>query len=1089
MHSCFNTSHFSILRYLKCFIAFTLLATQVAYAEQTGHVYGLYDRTNYKVALVNATAVTEPGVKMDSATVVINNGVIVSVESNGAIPEDAQVIDLKGHWLYAGFIDPYSDYVYGETKSYPSWGDPPKYEGDRQGGNAWNDAIHSHINWADDFMSDSDSADKMIKNGFTTVQAARMDGIFQGRAVTVSLADDIPNNLIYRADARHFGSFNKGSSKQSYPSSLMGSIALIRQTLSDAVWYQDAKGKVDTLFSAKPVEYNSALESLLTLQESGIVFDAGDSLSTLRAHEIFNRFDVNAVYLGDGLEYSRLTQLKDIGATFILPLNYPKTPSLGSFEAQLDTSLAELRHVERAPGNPSSLERADIPFAFTQHGLKDKKDFWTALNKSIKHGLSETAALAALTTVPAQIAGVDAISGKIAPGFKADLVVADGNLFDGGKIKKVFLQGKAKQYQEILPYPFAGQYEATLKDAGYTLILERQKDELTGTISTQQDNSKDIKLSNIQATGDQISFTFELTENNVKTVYGFSGRLSKNNINGYWLLPDLTRVPAQLMSKTLSDETGAADNLTASETSSEIEYISSITYPNRAFGLTKQPAQQNLHIQNATIWTSEDAGVLENTDMIIKDGKIKEIGEDLNTPSGYTAIDATNKHVTAGIIDEHSHIAISGGVNEGSDAVTSEVRIGDVINPEDINIYRALAGGTTAAQLLHGSANPIGGQAQVIKLRWGEDANGLKFAQAPPSIKFALGENVKQSNWGDKFTIRYPQTRMGVDTIVRDIMLRAREYQESFEKYKRLSRSEKKTVAPPRQNYRLDALIEIMDSERFIHAHSYVASEILALMALAEDFGFTIQTFTHILEGYKVADEMAKHGASASSFSDWWAYKFEVFDAIPGNTCLMMDKGVNVSVNSDSGDLIRRLNTEAAKSINYCDMDPLNAIKMVTINPAKQLKIDQYTGSLAEGKDADFVIWNDNPLSIYAKVEQTWIDGRNYFDVSLDAELKQALMEEKSKLIQKLLASADSQHSHSSKPAPTTQFARYLTKFSATAGHSHKHSNAAAGATGSTSFASYLLKDNTVWHCDDNFDYWHYISNRQTRHAHAGGHH
>ena len=440
--------------------------------------------------------------------------------------------------------------------------------------------------------------------------------------------------------------------------------------------------------------------------------------------------------------------------------------------------------------------------------------------------------------------------------------------------------------------------------------------------------------------------------------------------------------------------------------------------------------------------------------MIVRNGKIREIGPNLSTPRGYEVIDATDKHITAGIIDELCHIAICGGVNVASDAVTSEVRIADVVNPEDVNIYRALAGGTTAAQLLHGSANPIGGQAQVIKLRWGEDADGLKFKQAPPSIKFALGENVKQSNWGDEFTSRYPQTRMGVDTIVRDIMLRAREYEESFEKYDDLSRREKQTTAPPRRNYRMDALVEILSQQRFIHAHSYVASEILALMVLAEDFGFTIQTFTHILEGYKVADEMARHGASASSFSDWWAYKFEVFDAIPGNTCLMMDKGVNVSVNSDSGDLIRRLNTEAAKSINYCDMDPLEAIKMVTINPAKQLKIDEFTGSLAEDKDADFVIWNGNPLSIYSKVEQTWIEGRRYFDRQQDEANRQAIAMEKSELIQKILSdSGDSHGAHS-----------------ATA-HQHSH---------------YLLKDNTVWHCDDNFDYWQYLASGRIHTNHVG---
>lgn len=1075
-------------RYLLCFIL-TISLTHQASADQTGHVYGIYDRTNNKIALVNATVVTEPGTTVKQATVVMNNGIIESVEANGKAPDDAMVINLTGHWVYAGFIDPYSDYVFGETKSYPSWGDPPKYEGDRKGGNAWNDAIHAHINWVDEFKSDSAKAEPMIKNGFTTVQTARKDGIFQGSAVTVSLADGIPNNVIYKANSRHFGSFNKGSSKQSYPSSLMGSIALIRQTLSDAKWYQDAQGKIDTLFTAKPVEFNAALSSLASLPTNGIVFDAGDSLSILRANSLFKAFDINATYLGDGLEYARLPQIKATGATLILPFNFPKTPALGSFEAQLDSSLAELRHVERAPGNPMVLDNAGVRFAFTQHGLKDKKDFWTALNKALKHGLSETAALAALTTVPSQIAGIESFSGKVANGYRADLVIADDNLFDGGKIKQVYLQGKAKTFEELSPVKFAGTYDVALDDTTYQLTLEQDKSKLSGNLATGKDDSEALKLSNIQTLGEQVSFTVELPNEQTTAVYSFTGRIAGETLDGYWLMPNLTRVKAQLVKQanTSSDDQPSDTSITSANDT--VEYVSSLTYPNRAFGLNGLPEQQNLHIKNATIWTSDEAGVLENADMIIKGGKIREIGKNLKTPRGYTAIEATGKHITAGIIDEHSHIAISGGVNEGSDAVTAEVRIGDVVNPEDINIYRALAGGTTAAQLLHGSANPIGGQAQVIKLRWGADAEGLKYKQAPPSIKFALGENVKQSNWGDKFTIRYPQTRMGVDTIVRDIMLRAREYQDSFEQYNKLSQSEKKKTAPPRKNYRLDTLIEILESKRFIHAHSYVASEILSLMQLADDFGFTVQTFTHILEGYKVADEMAKHGASASSFADWWAYKFEVFDAIPGNTCLMMDKGVNVSVNSDSGDLIRRLNTEAAKSINYCDMDPLEAIKMVTINPAKQLKIDAHTGSLAKGKDADFVIWNNNPLSIYAKVEQTWIEGRNYFDSAKDAAARQALAQEKSDLIQKLLASSGNGHKHNGDAAPKTQFASYLAKFSAATGRNHNHNTSQSSANMTTHFASYLVKDNTVWHCEDNFDYWHYISNKQMQHQHAGGHH
>jgi imidazolonepropionase-like amidohydrolase len=398
--------------------------------------------------------------------------------------------------------------------------------------------------------------------------------------------------------------------------------------------------------------------------------------------------------------------------------------------------------------------------------------------------------------------------------------------------------------------------------------------------------------------------------------------------------------------------------------------------------------------------------------MLCRDGRIAAIGTDLEAPDNALVIDASGMHLTPGVIDEHSHVAISGNVNEGTHAVTAEVRIGDVVDPADINVYRALAGGTTMARLLHGSANPIGGQAQLVKFRWGGTAEEMKMTEAPPSIKFALGENVKQSNWGDNMTIRYPQTRMGVETIMQDAFQAAREYQRARTEYAELGRGERERMIPPRQDLQLDALVEVVNNDMWVCCHSYVQSEMLMLMRLAEKFDFTIGTFTHVLEGYKVADEMAAHGAGAGSFSDWWAYKFEVYDAIPQNPCLLMERGVVTSVNSDSPELGRRLNQEAAKSIAYCDMSQEDALKMVTINPAKQLRVDRYVGSLAEGKHADFVLWNDNPLSIYAVAQQTWIDGRKYFDIERDKTMRRDLAEEKQRLIQKVL-DADGSSSNS----------------------------------------------------------------------------
>jgi imidazolonepropionase-like amidohydrolase len=1044
-------------------IAATLavLGANSVYADQTSHVYGIHDRSSSHYAFTNATIHIEPGKIINNGTLVIENGRVISVKANGKIPKGATEVDLTSHTIYPGFIDAYSNYVFDKDKptAPASRSDAPVYNGKRKGGNAWNDAIHAQIDWVSEFKGDSKSAEKYVKNGFTSVQTAKQNGIFQGQGVTVSLGAGIPNDLVYNATASHFGSFDKGSSKQAYPRSLMGSLSLIRQTLSDADWYSKSTGKTDTLFTGELVEYNAGLEGVAELSKTGLMFNAEDYLSTLRADKLFDQYGVSASYLADGHEYARINEIKNTKSTFVVPLNFPKKPDVGSFESQLDVSLSELRHWERAPANAAIMEANKIPFAFTQHGLKSADKFWSQIKATIKHGLSEKSALAALTTVPAKLAGVSDSAGRLKAGMFADFVITDGNIFSEGKIKSVYMQGKEKNFSELRPLSFAGSYEITIGDEILSLELTDKANKVSGSF-VKGEEKQPISVNAKSDNG--LQFSANLTKLGLNGVYRFSARLNEESLSGHILNDSADRFSFSTARKVEKAEQKKKET----DKVESPKLIGELTYPNRAFGVSDKPKQQNVHIKNATVWTSEEAGILKNTDVIIRKGKIYKIGSKLKTPKGYLTIDGTGKHVTAGIIDEHSHIAISKGVNEGSDAITSEVRIGDVVNPDDINIYRALAGGTTMAQLLHGSANPVGGQAQVIKLRWGTDAETMKEKRAPGSIKFALGENVKQSNWGDKYTIRYPQTRMGVETIVRDAFIRAQDYKASWDKFDDLSSKEKKITAPPRRNFRLDALVEIMDKKRFVHSHSYVASEILSLMKIAESFDFNIQTFTHILEGYKVADEMAAHGASASTFSDWWAYKFEVIDAIPTNTCLMMDRGVNVSINSDSGDLIRRLNTEAAKSVQYCGMSQEDALKMVTINPAMQLKVDQYTGSLKKGKDGDFVIWSGNPLSIYSKVEQTWIDGRNYFNRTLDKEMRVALAKEKNTLIQKLLSDGGAKNGNGDAKKTGKKGKPQVSKL---VGNSDEIE---ANSVGSL----YLLKEEAQWQCDDNFDFWHWKS-------------
>ena len=418
------------------------------------------------------------------------------------------------------------------------------------------------------------------------------------------------------------------------------------------------------------------------------------------------------------------------------------------------------------------------------------------------------------------------------------------------------------------------------------------------------------------------------------------------------------------------------------------------TFPAGVFGLTTPPQRPAaVLVRNATLWTSAAAGTLQATDLLVRDGHIAAIGKGLSAPAGAVVIDAAGRHVTPGLIDAHAHTAVSRGTNEFAHSVTAEVRVADVVDATDISLYRQLAGGVTSSHLLHGSANAIGGQNQVIKLRWGQDAEALKFEGAKPGIKFALGENVKRANFPATETDpRYPTTRMGVEQVMRDAFLAAKAYRE-----------QRKADPNTRRDLQMDTLVELLEKKRVIHIHSYRADEILMFVALAQEFGLEVATFQHVLEAYKVAPEIASLGAGASGFSDWWGYKVEVQDAIPYNGAMTQKAGVLTSFNSDSDELARRLNTEAAKALRYggkaWGMSEAEALKFVTINPAKQLRVDGRVGSLEVGKDADFVIWSAHPLSSAAKAEQTWIDGRRYFDRSEDAQLQERDRAERARLV------------------------------------------------------------------------------------------
>jgi imidazolonepropionase-like amidohydrolase len=407
-------------------------------------------------------------------------------------------------------------------------------------------------------------------------------------------------------------------------------------------------------------------------------------------------------------------------------------------------------------------------------------------------------------------------------------------------------------------------------------------------------------------------------------------------------------------------------------------------------------------IKNATILTITH-GTIEHGSILIRDGKIVAAGTDVQAPEGAAVIDATGQYVMPGIVDCHSHIAVDDSVNEGSVAVSAMVNIADVLNPDDTSIYFDLAGGVTTANILHGSANPIGGQTVVIKLRWGKPASELPFEGALPGIKFALGENPKRNNFQPPpgTPARYPATRMGVEEVIRQAFTEAREYKKKWDDYDRRKAAGETELIPPRRDLKLEPLLEVLEGKRYVHAHCYRADEILMLLRVAKEFGFQVRTFQHVLEGYKIADEIAASGAGGSTFSDWWSYKMEAYDAIPYNMALMTQRGVVVSVNSDDPEEARHLNQEAAKSMRWGGLSETEALKLMTLNPAMQLGIDSRVGSIDVGKDADLVIYNHHPLSVYAVAQKTLIDGQVYFDRERDIARRADLAKEKAGLIEK----------------------------------------------------------------------------------------
>ena len=936
-------------------------------------------KNNYH-AIVNATLHVTPNSTIQKGSLLFKDGKIIAAGNNIKLPKNTVTHEAKGKHIYPSFIELHSTFGMAGKKSQRRRRST-QYTPDREG-YYWSDHILSDYSSLADYKYKKEEAAGYRKAGFGVVNTHRPEGIHRGTGLLVALNDN-QNDATRLIDekATQQLSFTKSSlSNQYYPGSIMGAMALLRQFFHDANWYAKGGAKNKDL----------AIEAFNRIKNLPAVFEANNKLDVARAAKIGQEFNLPFIVTANGKEYEHLQTLKDYDAQLLVPLAFPKAFDVTDPVSTQKISLSDLRYWNQAPANPAKIAEAGIPFAFTTKGLKKKTSFYTHLKKAVAYGLNETTALAALTTRPAQLLGKAKELGTLKKGAYANFIVTNGPLFEQSTaIEENWVQGQQHIIKLKPDITIDGKYTLMLEGENYQLEINDSQNKIKATVK------KDSIALKAKASYSSGWLSLQLQNNDKSNYAQLNAKISnKNHIAG--------KATSFLGNRVDWMAHFNADLASKKKKSKPKNYPApvAVTFPNNGFGFAEQPSAQNIIFKNATVWTNEEEGILTNTDVWVENGKIKAIGNQLSA-EGVLEIDATGKHLTSGVIDEHSHIGAS-SINEGGHNSSAEVTIEDVINPDDINLYRNLSGGVTTLQILHGSANPIGGRSAIIKPRWGKSAEGLLYKGADPFIKFALGENVKQSNWSSY--ARFPQTRMGVEQVFVDYFQRATEYKKIWDNYNALSKRDKSRTKAPRYDIEMETLVEILNGERYISCHSYVQSEINMLMKVAEQFGVTINTFTHILEGYKVADKMKAHGVGGSTFSDWWAYKFEVNDAIPFNGAIMHSQGVTVAYNSDDAEMSRRLNQEAAKAVKYGGVSEEDAWKFVTLNPAKLLHIDDQVGSVKVGKSADLVLWSDHPMSIYAVAEKTMIEGIFYYELDRATAQVDVIQQERNLLIQEMLA-------------------------------------------------------------------------------------
>lgn len=997
----------------------SLSATAQTFPPTSRHEEGLHRHPLRVFALIGGKVIRSAGKEPESGTILIRDAKIVAIGNKVSIPAEAKVIDLDGKFVYPGFIDSYAEVSFEEANSRP----PTSY---------WNSNIRSEFDVRGALTKGDLAAGELRKQGFVARLIAPQDGIIKGRSAIFALGDDELSQLVLRDQLSLVGELTLGRrrGRGNYPNSPMGAVALSRQAFYDAQWYRDAHKAVLADADLPLPEQNVTLAAMQPYVDGKlpVMIETSNDQFLLRADEFAREFGLDLIAIGSGREYRQLDAIAKTKRTLVVPIDFAKAPNVATPQAADNATLQALMHWDHAPENLARLVDRKVEVLLTTHRLESPSLFLKNLRIAVQRGLDEADALAAMTTVPAKRLGIDKQLGTIEEGKLASLVVTSKPWFEEkAEVVETWVNGHRYEHQEEKPEGLASDWKISIQEApektDKVLLLNLVGDKnLKGTIRPAETTPKfkdKVELKSIKFEDGQFTAQFIADSFGIRGVATLS-IVYQDDVetrHGTLRWPDgsvspVTMIPSGMQSESLEekkdtkekesdDKSDDAEQKKEDEDKSKRIRMASfpVQYPLGAYGREEAVKREAIvAFTDATIWTSGPQGKIEKGTVLIKNGKIEKVGKKVAVPSNALVVDATGKHITAGLIDCHSHIATDGGINESGQAITAEVRIADFVDADDITIYWQLAGGLTTANVLHGSANPIGGQNQVIKMRWGSSFDDLKFREAPAGIKFALGENVKQSNWGDDFNTRYPQTRMGVEQVFRDEFRVAEQYQQAHKDY-----AKNKRGLPPRRDLELDAIVEILSGKRWVHCHSYRQDEILALIRVLDEYDITIGSLQHILEGYKVADAMKQHGATGSTFSDWWAYKVEVRDAIPYNGALMHDQGVVVSFNSDDWELGRRMNQEAAKAVKYGNLTPEEALKFITINPAIQLRIEKFVGSIEPGKHADLAIWSGPPLSNFSVCEQTWIDGSKYFDRQEEQNRQTKVAEMKNTLIQKIL--------------------------------------------------------------------------------------